>query len=272
VVQKRNFSHGSSNVCLARSGHLGLFARGTSYVHDRERGERTTILIRLLITTASQYAICAPKYPHLRTLYVMLPWDSPNMGLSPFQVLPNSLPQLENLYIRLPSYEPASGVLSSHHPNLRTFIFSGKKLPPSFLKRHPTIELLRIEVPDGYILDDHDLPHLKVLRVDGMTVSNTPGLLSSGAQRPITHLRLDHVRTRDIYPLVRNAHATLRHLELKWSIKKFREHMSLFQHLFQLEELEITVYHSVWPSRQKDLVSSFFFTDPFLWLFDVKKR
>jgi hypothetical protein len=175
--------------------------------------------------------------------------------------------QLEDLYIHLPTCCSAFGVdLSSNHPRLRTFSFSTQAMDDqafSFLSRHPTIERLCIEFAGGYTLNDHDLPQLKALCIHGRAISDTPGLLSPSSRRPITHLQVNGVgyaTIPDLHQLVGNAHATLRHLELKWSIAEFRQHIAecstLLQLVRQLEELRITGYlDASLPLCEEDLVS-----------------
>jgi len=103
-------------------------------------------------------------------------------------------------------------------------------------------------------LDRDDLPVLKALSVDELTILHTPALLDPSFQRPITHLRLKgmpHLTTRFCFNLVESVASTLRHLELEWPVDLFRESIpgygDLLRAVPQLAELRITADSSTAP-------------------------
>jgi len=91
----------------------------------------------------------------------------------------------EVLHLDLPFGSIPPGLdLSSSHPRLRTLRLSADRVVGSaihFLRRHPSIEHLSVEHSGGLVLGDGDLPKLKVLCVDQMTLLQT------------THLRLNRM-------------------------------------------------------------------------------
>jgi hypothetical protein len=111
------------------------------------------------------------------------------------QLFLNRLQLLERLDLYCRPFDRSFVItFASSHPHLRSLSLSlsnlGLAQDLDFLERHPTIEVLELDINQPFHCNDTSLPNLKALSIDQSIVLDYPAFVFSTARRTIKQLRL----------------------------------------------------------------------------------